>query len=85
MKAGGEIIGAKQSSLADLCNRFVHKKAISILSANGHPEFQLLPSKSRFRFPAIKTNRYRLSFVPSAISLLNSDFGALGRHGVFGA
>ena len=60
VKAGDKIIGAKQSSLADLYNRFVHKKAESILSANGHPEFQLLPSKSRFRFPAVKTNRYRL-------------------------
>ena len=31
VKAGGKIIGAKQSSLADLYNRFVHKKAESIL------------------------------------------------------
>ena len=37
VKAAGKIIGAKQSSLADLYNRFVHKKAESILSANGHP------------------------------------------------
>ena len=59
VKVSGKIIGATQSSLTDLYSRFVQKKAESLLSANGHPlhpEFQLLSSKSRFRFPAVKTN-----------------------------
>ena len=76
VKVSGKIIGAQQSSLTDLHRKATLRKAESILSVSAHPlhsEFQLLPSGSRFRFPSVKTNRFRFSFVPSAISLLNSN------------
>ena len=38
-------------------------------------EFHTLPSGSRLSPPPLKSNRYRHSFIPTAISILNSDHG----------
>lgn len=37
-----------------------------------HPDFSMLPSGCRYRLPKMKNNRYKYSFVPYAIRLLNS-------------
>ena len=74
-KVSSKIIGIQQIKLTELYNRHVLKKAESIMSDSSHPlhaEFTMLPSGSRFSQPSAKTNRYKFSFVPSAISLLNS-------------
>jgi len=74
-KVSSKIIGIQQTKLSELYNRHVLKKAESIMSDSSHPlyvEFKLLPSGSRFSQPPAKTNRFKFSFVPSAISLLNS-------------
>lgn len=71
VKLSSNILGVHQSSLSDLFTR----QAKSILSEATHPlfnEFQSLPSGSRSSFRAVKTNRYRHSFSPTAISILNS-------------
>ena len=72
---GSKIIGAQQNNLSVLYNRQVVKKANSILSDHSHPlhqHFQLLPSGTRFSFPLVRTNRYKYSFTPTAITLLNA-------------
>ena len=54
----------------------VLKKAHSLIEDESHPllkDFELLPSGSLFRAPKIRTNRFRNSFIPSAISLLNKS------------
>ncbi len=72
---GGKIIGVQQSNLSVLYNSQVVKRANSILSDHSHPlhhHFQLLPSGTRFSLPSVKTNRYKHSFNPTAITLLNA-------------
>lgn len=70
-----KIIGTDQEALQDMYNKRVHRKAKSILSDSSHPlyqQFEHLPSGSLFRLPPVKTNRYKQSFIPTAVSLLNS-------------
>ena len=72
---GSKIIGVQQSNLSVLYNSQVVKRANSILSDHSHPlhqHFQLLPSGTRFSLPSVKTNRYKHSFTPTAITLLNA-------------
>jgi len=42
-------------------------------------EFQLLPSGSQLRFPYVRSNRYKHSFIPTSISLINSGMWGVGR------
>lgn len=75
VKVCSKITGIAQETLHYLYNKQLHKKAEFILSDCSHPlhhQFQFLPSGSLLRLPLAKTNRYKHSFVPSAISLLNS-------------
>ena len=69
VKAAGKIIGAKQSSLADLYNRFVHKKAESILSANGHP----LHPEEDVTYEVKTISCYLLSHVSDSLQLKPID------------
>ncbi|KAI3375823.1 hypothetical protein L3Q82_003746 [Scortum barcoo] len=51
------------------------RRAHSILKDSSHPAhtlFQLLPSRKRYRSLQTKTSRFRNSFFPTAVSLLNS-------------
>ena len=76
VKVCSKITGSALKTLQDLYNKQLHKKAESILSDCSHPlhqQFQFLPSGSLLRLPLAKTNRYKHSFVPSAISLLTSS------------
>ncbi len=69
------ITGSKQKSLGELYQKQMLRRVESILSDSSHPlqaEFQMLPSGSRFKLPKLRTNRYKHSFVPAAILLLNS-------------
>lgn len=61
------------SKLTDLYNRQLVQKAKSIPSVSTcphHSELQILPPGSQFRFPSVKSNGYRHSFIPTTISLL---------------
>lgn len=72
---GNKITGRKQMAMAQLSHRQVLGKAENILLDDSHPlysEFHLLPSGSQYRTPLSKTNRFKNSFVPSAVKLLNS-------------
>ncbi len=78
VKMSSKILEVQQSMLSNLYTRQVGRKARSILSDATHPlynEFQTLPSGSRFRFPSLKSNRYKQSSIPAAISVLNVGQG----------
>ena len=81
VNTSSKILGVQQSHPTDLYNRQVVRKARSILMVTSHPlysEFQFLPSGSRLRFPFVRSNRYKHSFIHTSISLLNSGMGGLG-------
>lgn len=68
------VIGQKQMSLTDIYTKQVLNKARSILSLPDHPlrmEFNLLPSGRRYQLPRTRTNRFKFSFVPTALKLFN--------------
>lgn len=73
----GKIIGSKQIQLSDLYHQAVRRKSIQIYLDKTHPlnsDFKLLPSGRRLKVPLARKNVYKRSFVPSAISALNSDY-----------
>lgn len=75
IKVCSNITGVQQKSMTALYEEQVIRKAECILENYSHPlhkEFQFLPSGSRFKCPLARTNRYKNSFLPSAIQLLNS-------------
>lgn len=75
VSVSSKIIGLPQETLQDLYEKQLFKKANSILTDFSHPlylQFQFLPSGSLLRLPFAKTNRFKHSFVPSAVSLLNA-------------
>ena len=71
----GKITGAKQDSLSDLYLTAVERKTARILDDAKHPlfsEFLKLQSGRRYKVPIAKKNVYKKSFIPCAISVLNS-------------
>jgi hypothetical protein len=75
VKLAGKIVGFQQRQLSDLHQLFVKRKAKKIWLDPTHPlhdQFELLPSKRRLRAPLARRNLYKRSFMPSAISILNS-------------
>lgn len=74
VKVASKITGTQQLSLSEIYNRHVLRKAQSILASTDHPllgEFVLLPSGRRYGFPKVRSNRFKFSFIPSAINALN--------------
>lgn len=75
-KTAMKIIGIKQyEPIQTLYEQAAIKRAIRISTDSKHPlfsEYQRLPSGKRLRMPMCKTNRLKLSFVPTSIKLLNS-------------
>ena len=71
-----KLIGIPQRSLSTFHNQQVLRKARSILLSSDHilsAEFDTLPSGRRFRYPACRSNRRKLSFIPTAVRLLNDS------------
>jgi hypothetical protein len=74
-KLAGKIIGLEQKPLSKLYELFVKRKARKIVNDPTHPlhdAFQFLPSGRRFCAPLAKRNLYKRSFLPTAITVLNS-------------
>ena len=70
----GKISGLPFISLSYLYEKRVLKLSLKILSDSDHvlfTEFVKLPSGRRYLMPRFKTNRYKNSFVPASIRLLN--------------
>ena len=75
VRVSSKIIGETQRDITQFCEQLILRKARSILANASHalyPMFDTLPSGRRFRCLSCKTNRKKLSFIPAAISRLNS-------------
>ena len=74
-KTAMKVIGRKDSpSLQETFEKTVVSLANRILSDPSHilyPEYELLPSARRFRASRCRYNRYKMSFLPTSIALLN--------------
>ena len=67
-------------------NRRVKHQAAKIIKDCAHPlnkEYNMLPSGRRYRVVKARTERYRLSFVPVSIRLLNSWYFSFYIHSLF--
>jgi len=70
-----KVIGVQQILPQDIFKKRVVKKAFSIINCPSHPlhnEFVILPSGRRYRVIGGKTSRFKNSFIPTAILMLNS-------------
>ena len=73
----GKIMGAPPpSSLQDIYDETARRRGLKISRDPNHVlnrEFELMPSGRRYRLPTCKpSNRFKFSFIPSSIRLLNS-------------
>ena len=70
-----KIVGIQQAPLSELYMVSVQRKAGKIVRDPSHPlfpSFELMPSGRRFRAPRWRKVLFKRSFVPSAVSILNS-------------
>ncbi|KAK0143197.1 hypothetical protein N1851_018690 [Merluccius polli] len=73
VKAAQKIIGCPLHSLMDIYTSCCLSRAKTITKDSSHPGFDLLPSGRRYRCIRTKTNRFKNSFFPKAITTLNSN------------
>ena len=74
VKVGSKIVGQRQIGLQELYECRVKQKAKRMYEDECHSlarYFDLMPSGRRFRVPKCNTVRFRKTFVPQAISMLN--------------
>ena len=79
----GKIAGRNQQSLEDIYTRRTLEKARKIINDQSHvlnTLFEVLPSGQRLRQIKCRTNRYRNSFIPQAITLLNKHYKRSSRE-----
>ena len=70
-----KIVGAPLKDISLLYKTRALNKARLVLTDPSHPlapEFKLLPSRRRFHVPRCRTNRFKNTWVPVAIGLLNN-------------
>ena len=75
IKMCSRIVGENGSSISQLYNVSLKRKARQCTSDEKHPlykMFERMPSGRRYRTPLAKKTLYKKSFVPSAVSLINS-------------
>ena len=76
VKGASKIIGVYQAQLSVVYEQQVLRIAKNIIGSPAHPlhrAFELLPLGRRYRSPPGPNNRFRYSFVPTAIGLLNTS------------
>jgi len=75
VKTAQNIIGAKLPSIQDIYSKRCLRRARCIIKDTSHPInglFTLLPSGRRYRSLRCHTSRFRNSFCPSAVRMLNT-------------
>ncbi|TWW75006.1 putative RNA-directed DNA polymerase from transposon BS [Takifugu flavidus] len=76
VKTAQRIAAASLPAIEDIYRRRCHRRAKKVTKDSCHPAhglFTLMPSGRRYRSLRTKTSRFRNSFFPTAVSLLNSD------------
>ena len=75
--AAGKITGVKeQVSSQTIYDQATLQKAYKIINDPSHilhSEFELLPSGRRFRVPHCRLNRFKNSFIPASIKMVNKN------------
>ncbi len=76
IKSASRLVGADVKQLNSLCNSAMEKKFLTIVSENDHPLHSSVTfnRSGRIRNPRVNTNRFRNSFLPSAIRQYNNSF-----------
>jgi len=80
IKTCGKIIGKQQADLYKLYLTRLVQKADRVCRDTTHPlsvEFEPLPSGRRYRYPKVKTNRAKKSFIPMAKTQSNKVGGGV--------
>uniref|UniRef100_A0A8C1TE67 Reverse transcriptase domain-containing protein n=1 Tax=Cyprinus carpio TaxID=7962 RepID=A0A8C1TE67_CYPCA len=75
LKTAQRITGTPLPAIEDIHRKRCLRQTCSILKDSSHPDhrlFKLLPSRRRSRSLRTRTSRFRNSFFPPAVSLLNS-------------
>ncbi|KAK0155032.1 RNA-directed DNA polymerase from mobile element jockey [Merluccius polli] len=76
VKRAGKIMGTQSPcSLQEIFEETVRRQGLKISADTTHVlnnEYELLPSGRRYRMPACRLNRYKFSFVPMSIKLINN-------------
>ena len=75
VNTASKVVGRAQLSLADLHQAALKRKANQIVGDCTHPLhccFEKLPSGRRYRVPRARKNKFKLSFLPSAVTALNT-------------
>ena len=85
IRRASRLVGREQDDVETMYERQVTKKLASVLADNTHPlypEFdsRLIERSGRFRAPAGRTDRYRHSFIPTAIQAHNNKVGRQRRN-----
>lgn len=82
IKRAGKIIGQVQSTtLNELFVEAVKKHSFKIINDPNHvlcSEYEMMPSGRRYRLPNCRLNRFKFSFVPLSIKILNDQLGCVG-------
>ena len=73
----GKVVGERQKSMSELYECRARKKALNICNDESHvlsKSYNMLPSGRRYHYqaPKGKTQRFRNSFVPKSIHILNN-------------
>ncbi len=79
VKKAGHIVGKPLDSLRLYTKRDCTQKLMQILNDPTHPIRHYLDSRrsnmsGRFLLPRTNTNRYKVSFLPSALSVFNENY-----------
>ena len=75
MKTAQRITGSSLPTIEAVQSKRCLRRARSIEKDSSHPShrlFALLPSGRRYRVLRSRTSRFRNSFIPAAVTLLNS-------------
>ena len=81
VKKAGHDVGMPLDSFKTLCEKRLLKKLLQVLNDTTHPVRHNFDSRrsnrsGRFSLPETNTNRYKASFLPSALSVFNENYNS---------
>ena len=75
IKKEGHVVGNPRDSFKTLHEKRLYRKLRQILNDPTHPMRHYFDSRrGRFLLPRTNTNRYKASFLPSALSVFNENY-----------
>ena len=79
LKKAGHVVGKPLDSFKTLLEKRLYRKLMQILNDPTHPMRHYFDSRrsnrsGRFLLPRTNTNRYKASFLPSAVSVFNENY-----------